>query len=162
MFKQCADVLLEHLYYIYNATLQNDFYFPAWLESLTVVIRKPGRKAYGITKSYRPIALLNTMAKIYTALVAEDITMLAEQHKLLPNCHFGGRPGRHTTDSMHLLTYRIKQAWRNERVASILFLDIEGAFPNTVKDRLLHNMRKRRVPEELVRTVGTVLTDRTT
>ena len=162
VFKKCADVLLDHLYYIYNATLQNDFYFPAWLESLTAVIRKPGRKAYDIPKSYRPIALLNTIAKIYTALVAEDITMLAEQHKLLPSCHFGGRPGRRTTDSMHLLTHRIKQAWRNGRVASVLFLDIEGAFPNAVKDRLLHNMRKRRVPEELVRTVGTVLTNRST
>lgn len=102
------------------------------------------------------------MAKIYTALVAEDITTLAEQHKLLPGCHFGGRPGHRTTDSMHLLLHRIKQAWRNGRVASVLFLDIEGAFPNAVKDRLLHNMRKRRVPEALVRTVGTALTNRHT
>jgi hypothetical protein len=31
-----------------------------------------------------------------------------------------------------------------------------------VKDRLLHNMRKRRIPEELVRTVGTVLSNRST
>ena len=48
--------------------LQNNFYFLAWLESLTAVIQKPGRKAYDIPKSYRPIALLNAIAKIYTAL----------------------------------------------------------------------------------------------
>ena len=63
---------------------------------------------------------------------------------------------------MHLLTHRIKQAWRNGRVASVLFLDIEGAFPNAVKDRLLHNMRKRRVPEKLVNIVDVVLTGQTT
>ena len=101
---------------------------------MTGVIHKPGCQAYDIPKSYRPIALLNTIVKIFTALVAEDITMLAEQHKLLPSCHFGGRPGHRTMDLMHLLTHRIKQAWRNVRVASVLFLDIEGAFPNVVKD----------------------------
>jgi hypothetical protein len=47
-------------------------------------------------------------------------------------------------------------------VASILFLDIEGAFPNAVKDRLLHNMRKRRVPEALVSIVDIALTGRST
>ena len=102
------------------------------------------------------------MAKIYTALVAEDITTLAEQHKLLLGCHFGERPGHRTTDSMHLLVHRIKQAWQNKRVASVLFLDIEGAFPNAVKDQLLHNMRKMKVPEALVRTVRTALTGRRT
>jgi hypothetical protein len=162
VFKQTIDIVLDHLYYIYNASLQNGYYFPSWLESLTAVIRKPGRQAYDIPKAYRPIALLNTIAKIFTALVAEDITTLAEQHKLLPACHFGGRPGLRTTDSMQLLTHRIKQAWRNGRVASILFLDIEGAFPNAVKDRLLHNMRKRRVPEALVNIVNVVLTGRST
>ena len=162
VFKQCADILVDHLYHIYNASLQDGYYFPAWLESLTAVIRKPGRQAYDVPKSYRPIALLNTIAKIFTALVAEDITTLAEQHKLLPACHFGGRPGLRTTDSMHLLTHRIKQAWRNGRVASILFLDIEGAFPNAVKDRLLHNMRKRRVPDKLVNIVDVALTGRLT
>ena len=162
MFKQCSEILVDHLFHIYNASLQDGLYIPSWLESLTAVIHKHGRQSYDIPKSYRPIALLDSIAKIFTALVAEDITTLAEQHKLLPSCHFGGRPGHCTTDSMQLLTHRIKQAWRNWRVASILFLDIEGAFPNAVKDRLLHNMRKHRVPEALVRAVNAALTGRST
>jgi hypothetical protein len=44
----------------------------------------------------------------------------------------------------------------------MLCLDIEGAFPNAVTDRLLHNMRKRRVPEEYVQFVERMLTDRRT
>ena len=69
---------------------------------------------------------------------------------------------RKSFDSMHLLVYRIKHAWRNGRLASVLFLDIEGAFPNVVKESLLHNMRMRRVPESLVQCVDTVLTGRRT
>ena len=47
---------------------------------------------------------------------------------------------------MHLVTQKIKDAWRRKKMASILFLDIQAAFLNTVKERLLHNMKSRQVP----------------
>src|SRR3979490_1489922 len=53
-------------------------------------------------------------------------------------------------DSMHLLTHKIKNTWRRGKVVSVLFLDIEGAFPNTNIDRLLHNMHLHRIPEPYV------------
>jgi hypothetical protein len=39
----------------------------------------------------------------------------------------------------------------------VLFLDIKGAFPNTVTDYLLHNMRKRKVPEQYMMFVENML-----
>jgi hypothetical protein len=45
-----------------------------------------------------------------------------------------------TSDVLHILTCKIKDAWRRDKVVSILFLDIEGAFPNAVTDCFLHNM----------------------
>ena len=47
-------------------------------------------------------------------------------------------------------------------MASVLFLDVEGAFPNAVTDRLLHNMKKRRIPAIQVRFVACLLTNRKT
>jgi len=125
-----------------------------------VVLRKPGKPDYSATKAYRPIALLNTMSKLLTAIVAEEMTHLLEHHDLLPNTHFGGRPGRSTTDSLHLLEATIKDAWRQGKVVSALFLDIEGAFPNAVTDRLLHNMKSRRLPLSLIDFTKRLLTDR--
>ena len=69
---------------------------------------------------------------------------------MLPSTHFGGRPGRSTTDSLHLLETTIRHAWRQGKVVLALFLDIEGAFPNAVTDRLLHNMQTRRLLPEIV------------
>ena len=86
------------------------------------------------------------MAKVLTAIVAEDMSRLVQKHQLVPTTHFGGRPGRTTTDALHYLTQKIKEAWRKGKVASILFLDVEGAFPNTVTDRLVHNLCKRKIP----------------
>ncbi len=77
------------------------------------------------------------------AILADQLTFYAEKYHLLPDHHFGGRPGCTMTDAMHLLTYKIKSAWRKGLIASVLFLDIEGAFPNAVPSKLIHNLRKR-------------------
>jgi Reverse transcriptase (RNA-dependent DNA polymerase) len=126
------------------------------------VLRKPGKPSYEVPKAYRPIVLINTMWKVLTAILAEQLTFFAEKHQLLPSHHFGGCPGRTTTDAMHLLTYKIRGAWRNGKVAAVLFLDIEGAFPNAVPSTLLHNLRKRRVPHKLINFTEGMLEGRVT
>jgi hypothetical protein len=125
--------------------LDENLMFKPWKESVTVVIRKPSKSNYSTPKAYRPIALLNTMWKVITAIVANHISYYTEKHQLLPTNHFSGRPGRTTTDAIHLLTNSIKAAWRKWKVVSVLFLDIEGAFPNVNPERLIHNLRKCKV-----------------
>ena len=122
--------------------------------------RAAGKPNYQIAKAYRPIALLNTLAKVVTALVATDISFLVENHHLIPKTHFGGRPGKSTIDALHYLSHRIKEAWRKKEVVSVLFLDIEGAFPNAVTKRLIHNLRKRRIPAKYVKFVENLLKGR--
>ena len=162
VFKQCAELLTPYLTHLFNAVFDLNTYYDPWREFTTVVLRKPGKPDYTVPKAYRPIALINTTCKLLTALVAERVTIILERHNLLPNTHFGGRPGRTTTDSLHLLEVIVKNAWRSGNVASILFLDIEGTFPNAVTDRLIHNMRKRRIPSEITRFTERMLTGRRT
>ena len=61
-------------------------------------------------KSYRSMGLLATLGKLFSALVAADLSYLMEKHNLLPPNQFRGRPSRHTTDTMHLLVQKIKDA----------------------------------------------------
>ena len=159
---KCADTLTDRLYYIYRAMVENNIYYAPWKLSTTVVLRKPGKPRYDTPKAYRPIALLNTMCKVLTAIIAELMTYYTETHQLLPPHHFGGRPGRTTTDAVHLLVHKVKDAWRKRQVTAVLFLDIEGAFPNAVTGKLLHSMRKRGLPEALIRFAGTMLDNRST
>ena len=81
------------------------------------------------------------MGKLLTAIIVEQLTYYTEKHSLLLALHFGGRPGRTTMDTLHTLTYRIKDAWHKKQVVSVLFLDIEGAFLNAVNTRLIHNLK---------------------
>jgi hypothetical protein len=97
-----------------------------------------------------------------TSLVAEIISNLVETHHLLPKNHFGGRPGCTSTDAIHYLIHKIKAAWRDDRVVSVLFMDVEGAFPNAVTSRLLHNLKRRRIPTILIHFIANLLTNRRT
>jgi hypothetical protein len=56
----------------------------------------------------------------------------------------------------------IKEAWKNSQVASVLFLDVKGAFPNAVTDRLLHNLCRRKIPTAYTNFITQLLTNRPT
>jgi ribonuclease HI len=61
-----------------------------------------------------------------------------------------------------MLTHTVKNAWRSGKVAAALFLDIQGAFPNTCKDQLLHNMKDRRIPPCYTNLIDNMLSNRKT
>ena len=162
VLQRCADLILDYLFHIYRAILSQGRYFDPWREFTSVVLRKPGKPSYDVPKAYRPVVLLSTLAKVLTAIVAEDISRLVEKHQLLPKTHFGGRPGRSTTDALHYLVQRVKQAWREGKVASIHFLDVEGAFANAVTERLIHNLKRRQIPAAYISFIQQILTGRRT
>ena len=162
MLKKSIKAIVTHLYFIFRAIFELETYPSEWKESITVVLRKPGKPSYQEPKAYRPIALLNTIGKLFSSLIADDLSHFCETRGVFPDTQFGGRPGRCTSDSMLLLTHSIKDAWRRKKVASILFLDVQGAFPNVVKETLLHNMRQRGVPPKYITITELMLTGRKT
>ena len=159
---KCADLLIDRLYYIFRAMLDRGLFYEPWKKFTTIVLRKPGKPKYNTPKAYRPIALLNTQIKVLTAILAEQLMYYAECYNLLPENHFGGRKGRNATDAVQILVHRIKGAWRKGEVASALFLDIEGAFPNADNEQLIRNLTKRRVPSDLVQFTANMLRNRST
>jgi len=163
VFHKCATALVPFMGPIFRATFSLSIYPEQWKRSSTIVLRKPGRPDYSAPKAYRPITLLDSMAKILSSCVADDITYIAEQFNLLLATHFRGRPGRSTTDSLHLLVKFITDAWASkESYVSLLLLDVKAAFPSVTISRLMHNLKKARIPHEYVRWYQERLTNRTT
>ncbi|ETW85037.1 hypothetical protein HETIRDRAFT_27464, partial [Heterobasidion irregulare TC 32-1] len=88
---QCMDTLIEFLFHLYRAFFALDTYFGPWREFTTIVLRKLGKPRYDVPKSYRPIALLNTTAKLLSAIIAKQLTFIGEKHEgVLPPTHFRG------------------------------------------------------------------------
>lgn len=127
-----------------------------------MVLRKQGKSDYQLAKSYRPVALLNTLGKFLEAVIARRISYAMETEGLLPKSHLGGRRGISTDHAIHIIIDRIKLAWgKGKPVVSLLMLDVSGAYDNVSHQRLLHNLRKRRLGQ-LVPWVKAFLSNRST
>ena len=73
------------------------------------------------------------------AVTAGRVRSIAERHGLLPEQQMGARTGRSTETAVSLLLSQIRTVWEEpDSVASVLSLDISGAFDRVVKARLIH------------------------
>lgn len=117
----------------------------AFTKSITVALRKPGKKDYSDVKAYRLIALLNATGKVLESVIATRISWAVGQFSLLPRSRLGGRRGTSTEHAIHALVESVHSAWKDGKVVTVMLCDVVGAFDNVAHARLLHNLRKRRV-----------------
>jgi hypothetical protein len=99
------------------------------------------------------------------AVIAWRLSYLVETHYVLPPTHIGGRKHWSSEHALHAVTAKIYKQWNNGKdgqVASLLLLDVSGAFDNVSYKRLLHNLRKQKVNENTVRWIVSFLSDRHT
>ena len=164
VLRECSDVLAQPLADLFQECLERSYHPAPFRHSNTVVLRKPQKPSYNVPKAYRPIALLNTLGKTLEKIVAKRISIVAEEHRLLPDTQMGARPGRSTTTALELLTEQIRTVWAKDDklVATLLSLDISGAFDNVSHERLIHNLRNAGIPGWTAQYIRSFLSDRTT
>ena len=97
VLKESADLIVPYLLQIFQAVFKLDIYSNSWHTWNTIVLRKPGKARYDVPKAYQPIALMNTIGKLLSALLTEDMSYMCEKYRLLPDMHFGGRPRKNTS-----------------------------------------------------------------
>lgn len=136
----CHD-FMHTLLSIFNACIQTGHNPQHFQTSITVTLRKAGPRDYRLPKAYRPVALLNTLGKILEAIIATRIAWAVEEHRLLPDTHLGGRKGVSVDHAIQLILDRVHTAWGNNKIASMLLLDIAGAYDNVSHDRLLYDIK---------------------
>lgn len=76
--------------------------------STTVVIPKPNKPDYSVSKVYRPIVLLNCLGKLMEKTLAQQMQFDAQAHDLVSQCQFGGLKAHSTTDAVNHLMYKVK------------------------------------------------------
>jgi hypothetical protein len=100
ILKQALLHIEKWLQKLLQASLDLGYFPKAFKETTTVVLRKPGKPDYSKSKAYRPIALENTIGKVFESVIAEIMSYLTETNELLPAHHYGGRLGRSAEDAM--------------------------------------------------------------
>jgi hypothetical protein len=160
--KALGKPFVEVMQALISACWKLGYHPKAFRVARTVVLRKPQRGDYTIASSWRPIALLNTVGKLIEAVTARRLRDTAETHHLLPDAQMGNRPNRSTETALEILTEKIHTIWKAGKVASLLSLDITGAFDRVIRARLCHALRMRRIPEWVATWVASFMEDRRT
>ena len=149
------------LHQLYNASLNLGYYPKHCRHSTTVPLRKTDKKE-DTPKSYRPIALLNTIGKTLESIMAERLHYMAETEDTLPDTHLGGRKGYSAATALHTLVEAIYKAWNKGHTATILSLDVSGAFDHVSHDRLEHILKSKKLGGKWVNWVSSFLKGRST
>lgn len=157
-------LILQALTYITNASWQQEHVPPFLKRARTIAIRKPGKPSYETVNAWRPIALLKTIGKVIEKATARRIRSAAEAENLLPPEQIGARTGRSTDTALELLTSMVQTIWgeRKGQVATLLSMDILGAFDTVVHERHLAIMKRVGYPSWLLGWVSSFLEGRET
>ena len=149
LLQACADKLSDILAPLFQACVEQSYHPRAFKIANTIVMKKPlGRADYSIPKGYRPIALFNTLGKALESIMVEKLTYLADTFNLLPDTQMGARQNRSTESALELLTEQVHTVWGQggDKVATLLSMDVSGAFNSVSHQKLIHNLRKRKIP----------------
>ncbi|KAF4955000.1 hypothetical protein FSARC_11969 [Fusarium sarcochroum] len=168
----CA-VLVPALTLLFRGCLKISHHPSVFKHAITAVLAKPDKKSYHSPKSWRPIALLSIPGKILEKLVADRLKKIAQEHSLLPRTQYGA-PGKSTTHAVQDLLHPVYQGWqvcfnrkgtrwrRLQKKATMMGLDISGAFDNINRDKLLQILADKGLPGWMIRFVHSFLSHRST
>ena len=160
--KACGPSLAEALARLYTASMTISYWPETYRQAKVVVIPKPNKTRDQLQEAggWRPIALLSCLGKPMEKILARRIVQTAGQAGIIPEEQFGNRPGRSTEDAIKLVVHGVETAWTAKGKASLLQLDLAGAFDRVHHGWLAEILRDSGLPPVLVRWIESWLVGR--
>ena len=132
-------------------------------KNATTIILRKSQKNYSNSKTFKFIALLNTLNKILKSIVSKRLRNVLEQYDLLSNTQMNVRKHKLINIALQLITKKIHIIWSDKKkVISLLNLNEKNVFNNVTHRKLLHDIRKRKVFELLFKFVNVFLKNKRT
>ncbi len=132
----------------------------AWRKAIAIALKKPNKPDYSNPRAYRLITLLESLGKVLEKVIAKRLTFLAGKFDLVPGNQFGGRAHSSTSDAIMAFINDVHSAWNHGKVTSALTFDIKGYFDFVNHNRLLAELKRKRLPLEYVKWTASFLKDR--
>ena len=145
---------------LFQACLQLGYHPKCFRHAILAIIQKPKKGDRSSPRSYRPIALLSVLGKGLERFIARQMSWIAVTHKVLASQQFGALPLRSAVDLTTCLTHDVEEALNKGLTASLLTLDVKGAFDAVLPGRLIQRLREQGWPNNLTRWIASFATGR--
>ena len=126
--------IAQHLATLFNRSLSEGVFPRSWKDAILAPQLKDGKDA-ALPISYRPIALLSNISKVFERLVHKQLVTDCLTNGILPDEQFGFLKGRSAEWQLLYLLQRWHEALDKKRCVHAVFLDAAKAF-----DRVDHSM----------------------
>ncbi|KAF8714675.1 Reverse transcriptase (RNA-dependent DNA polymerase), partial [Rhizoctonia solani] len=127
---------------LFNLCLEIGYHPTALRNCIIAPIPKPNRADMSTPKNYCPIALLETLSKLLEKVVTARLLHEAGEHALIPQAQFGGKDITSCTDAGLCMVHNIRAAWKSNKAALLLTLDVSGYFNNVDHSRLIYTLER--------------------
>ncbi len=160
--RRLVDDVSEQIHFLFERYLQKRIQSTQFKSTITIMMWKSDKKNYSNAKTYRSIALFNTLSKILKFIIFERLQNVVEVCNSISNIQMKTCKHRLTNTTLQLIIKKIHIVWSDtrRRVISLLSLNEKSAFNNVMHSRLLHDMKRRKVLRLLLEFVKNFLRNR--
>jgi hypothetical protein len=139
MLRHLSNKAITHLTNLFNHLLLRGNFPTTWKRGKVIPIPKPNKPSTD-PNSYRPISLLSTLGKLFERIVADRLTLFANQHNLLPHVEFGFRRKHSTVSQLARIADFITRGYNTHKHAAMVLLDLEKAYDTVWIQGLLYKL----------------------
>ncbi len=164
LLKACALIMIKLLTSLFETCIQLFYHSKTFKEFNTITLKKTRKDDYIISKTYRFIILLNIINKIMKSIMNRRVAWLTKTYRLLFDFHMKCRKNRSIKSTLKLFTKQIHIVWNKStnRIVILLSLDVIEAFDTISHERLIHDLRKRRISKWIIDWMISFFQNRTT
>lgn len=137
IYKGCAELLSAPLALIFNLAIKNNCFPDRFKEAVVSPVFKSGNVR--LVENYRPISVLNSVAKIFENVLYYDL-LQTFQNYFVSNQH-GFLPGRSAVTNLCVLTQTAMEAINNKIQTDVIMTDCAKAFDMVDHGILLNKLR---------------------
>jgi hypothetical protein len=131
-----------------------------WTKSTTILLHKKGHKAD--VSNWRPISLSNTIAKIYSSVLAERLANWATRNQRLSESQKGFMPIDGCAEHNFVLQSIITDARRNRQQCCIAWLDLTNALGSVPHSTIFTSLEWAGLNDEAIQVVRRLYGNNTT
>ena len=139
LLKSCAATVAAPLCFIFNLSLQQGRFPTSWKQAVVQPVHKQGKERSNPV-SYRPIALLSSLAKVFERLVHAQLLTHCLTNNIIPDEQFGFLPKRSTSWQLLSIVDDWERALDERKTIHACFLDVAKAFDRVDHGLLLHKL----------------------
>jgi hypothetical protein len=152
MFKLLIKKLMFTLMNLFSICAKQNYHSRCFKKTHIISVKKSNKSNYTNFKTYKFIAFFNILDKTLKSIIVKRINNLAKTHKLLFETQMNERQKKACKTTLKLFTKQIHIVWNisKNKMTTLLSLNVIDAYDHVSKERLIHNLRKKRISNWII------------